>query len=200
MQVIDFSSLSLADLKKQAIALNAKIEGDRRLRATWIRAIELAQAAIASTAQAVDEFTGYPIAQAVGTTVEAMGEAYEIAHDRFVIPTEKSIAFCWNAATSEKAIRLYLDAAIALMRFCFLLYRSGMVCREWYDSLREESHEICIYEAIAAQVETKAIWVAKEIEFWVWVLDGEIHKRYDHLRQEARSLFSIAEWISFLIV
>jgi len=39
---INFNALSLDELKAQALELNAKVEGDRRCRETWIRACKLA--------------------------------------------------------------------------------------------------------------------------------------------------------------
>lgn len=207
MQAINFSSMSLAELKEQAIALNAKIEGDRRLRATWIRACELAQAALSAAAKSVDEFTGYPIAQSVGSTVQAMGEAYEIAHAQFVVPTEKALAAVWNFATSEQAIRIYLNAAIALMRFCFAMYRSGMIAREWMDAFVEECLESEEDLQILTIIEARAIAQVKrfgaELYERIWDLDAEyqllLERFQEKLMREVRSLFSIAEWISFLI-
>lgn len=213
MQVqVNFSSLSLAQLKQAAVELNAKVEGDRRLRETWIRACELAsQAAIVvgesvknaaqQVGQSVDELAGAEVVASLSTTVQAVGEAYSIAHAQFVVPTERAISTAWNFATSEQTIRLYLNAALSVMRFCFALVRAGMIARELVDEFVAECQEVELPEGMeptVARVMVARYFATKSaIGRRVWALDNAYQvKVVEPVKQEVMAVFALGEWLT----
>lgn len=202
---LNLESLSLAQLKEKAIALNATVTGDKRLRDTWTQAIVLAEKALKSAGQAVDEFTGYPLTKTTASFGGAVVEAYGIAHEQFVIPTEKTIVFLWGAVTSEQAFQLYLNVAVGLMRFCFALIRAGMIAREWHESLKAEVErgELNLYEVTAHHIKTAVRWCIAETDYWVWHYDAQYQELVERVKarvlSEVRSFFSF-EMLALLFV
>lgn len=203
---LSLESLSLAQLKVKAAELNATVTGDKRLRETWTQAIVLAEKALKAAGQVVDEFTGYPLTKTAASFGGAVVEAYGIAHTQFVIPTEKTIVFLWGAVTSEQAFRLYLNVAVGLMRFCFALVRAGMLTRDWYESVKNETEtgELSLYEVTAHHIETAVRWCVSETDYWVWHYDTQYQELVERVKarvlSEVRSFFSLSEWIAFLML
>lgn len=201
---INFNVLSLAQLKVKAAELNAKVEGDRRLKATWVKACEAAQAALTKAGEAIDEFTGYPIAKTAQSFSDAVVEAYGIAHTRFVVPTEKGIAAVWNFATSDRAMKFYVECAISVMRFCFALYRAFLLTCQWVNAIAEERENEPETELIAF-LEVKAVSVTKtaaaRLERKIWELDGVYQSVLKRIMDEVRSLEAraIQKWMAMLI-
>lgn len=194
---LNLDSLSIAQLKERAIALNATVEGDKRLRDTWEQAIVLAEKALQKAGQAVDEFTGYPLTKTAASFSNAVVESYGIAHESFVIPAEKTIVWGWNAVTSEQAFQLYLGIAVGLMRFCFALIRAGMIARDWYESVKSETEtgELSLYECAAQNIESAVRWCIAETDYWVWHYDAQYQELVE--RAKARVLSEVRSFFSF---
>ena len=199
INLADLHNQTLSALKSLALKLNAKVDGDRRLRATWESAIALAQ----SAGDAINAATGCQLGRSFGTVARSSVEAYGIARNQFVMPVERTIAWTWNAATSEPAIALYLKSAVTLMRFCFAIYKSGMIARDWCEALIDEclepdeelwmlpileEHAIASVKRFAAQcVDRLWLWDAQYQSAIVWAVD------------EARSVFSVSQWVLTMV-
>lgn len=202
---INFNTFSLAQLKVKAAELNTKVEGDRRLKATWVKACEAAQSALVKAGEAIDEFTGYPLTKTAQSFGNAVVEAYGIAHAQFVVPTEKGIAAVWNYATSDRAMKFYVRCAISVMRFCFAVYRAFLLTRQWVDAIVEERESEPETELIAF-LEVKSAAVAKtaaaRLERKIWEVDAVYQSVLKRVVNEVRSLEvrAIQKWMAMLML
>ena len=197
------NTLSMSDLKSLALELNAKVDGDRRLRATWESAIALAQSAIQSAGNEINAVTGCQLGKSFGTVARASVEAYSIARAQFVTPVENAIAWTWNTATSKPAIALYLKVAVTLMRFCFTIYKSGMIARDWCEALVDECLEPDEELWMLPILEERAIASVKRFagqcidQVWVW--DAQYQSAIEGVLEEARSVFSVGQWVLLMV-
>lgn len=161
---------TLAQLKQFCTENAIVVEGDRRLRATWEKAVEAFQSAQDAAAIAVESAIYSDIPQRAVEVGQAIAEVVQIG---------------WATATSDEAKRLYRNGAIALFEFlmvcayifvsaCEWAVESGRIVREGYDDtipgIQEMSAEVL--EEMAIERRTIAAWLPEVVFAWSWLQLG----------------------------